>query len=140
MTMKKHFLQNTIYEKNGVVYNINMHDAWMQQQCIYYNVSILLKFILLLPPDDLVSNDPPNKENPLKSFFVQIGSARPMRGQNYRTPIIRVLPLIDELKTKVEEYVFRTVIKICQTLHNRINKILLNVIIFILGRSYFPRK
>merc|ERR1712110_67245 len=26
--------------------------------------------------DDLVSNDPPNKENPLKSFFVQIGSAR----------------------------------------------------------------
>ena len=118
-----------------------MHDAWMQQQCIYYNVSILLKFILLLPPDDLVSNDPPNKENPLKSFFVQIGSARPMRGQNYRTPIIRVLPLIDELKTKVEEYVFKTVIKICQTLiHNRINKILLNVIIFILGRSYFPRK
>ena len=53
--------------------------------------------------DDLISNDPPNKENPLKSFFVQIGSARPMRGQNYRTPIIRILPLIDELDIKVEE-------------------------------------
>ena len=61
--------------------------------------SLYLSFMI----DDLISNDPPNKENPLKSFFVQIGSARPMRGQNYRTPIMRILPLMDELEIKVEE-------------------------------------
>ena len=53
--------------------------------------------------DDTVSNDPPNKENPHKSFFVQIGSARPMRGQNYRTPILRVYPILGEMESKVEE-------------------------------------
>ena len=71
---------------------------WIPHFCLF-----LLFVDLLL--DDLVSNDPPNKENPLKSFFVQIGSARPMRGQNFRTPIIRILPLLDELETKVEELV-----------------------------------
>ena len=40
--------------------------------------------------DELLSNDPPNKENPYKSFFTQIGSARPIRGLNFRTPIVRI--------------------------------------------------
>ena len=40
--------------------------------------------------DELVSNDPPNKENPYKSYFTVISSARPIRGLNYRTPIIRI--------------------------------------------------
>ena len=59
-----------------------------------------ISFMLL---DELISNDPPNQENPHKSFFVQIGSARPMRGQNYRTPILRIQPTLGGLETSVEE-------------------------------------
>lgn len=40
--------------------------------------------------NELLSNDPPNKDNPYKSFFTQIASARPIRGQNFRTPIMRI--------------------------------------------------
>ena len=39
---------------------------------------------------ELLSNDPPSKENPYKSFFTQIGSARPIRGLNYRTPMVKI--------------------------------------------------
>ena len=53
---------------------------------IFYNCSLTLLFFLA----ELVSNDPPNKENPYKSYFTTIASARPIRGLNYRTPIIRV--------------------------------------------------
>ena len=67
-----------------------------------YSSFNFLTFYITFSPDDLVSNDPPKKENPLKSFFVPIGSARPIRGQNYRTPIIRILPLLDDLETNVE--------------------------------------
>ena len=42
-------------------------------------------------PDELLSNDPPGKDNPYKSFFTQIASARPIRGLNFRTPVIRLL-------------------------------------------------
>ena len=59
-----------------------------------------ISFVLL---DELISNDPPNKENTYKSFFAQIGSARPMRGQNYRTPILRIQPILGGLETRVEE-------------------------------------
>ena len=68
-----------------------------------HNINFLILSSILLEPDDSISNDPPNKENPHKSFFVQIGSARPMRGQNYRTPILRIVPSLDELETSVEE-------------------------------------
>ena len=40
--------------------------------------------------NELLSNDPPSKDNPYKSFFTQIASARPIRGLNYRTPIMRI--------------------------------------------------
>ena len=53
------------------------------------NINILQCFFLLFS-DDLLSNDPPNKENPYKSYFTQIGSARPIRGLNFRTPIVRI--------------------------------------------------
>lgn len=39
---------------------------------------------------DCVSNDPPNKENPYKSWIVPIGSARPIRGATYRTAVMRL--------------------------------------------------
>ena len=51
---------------------------------------------------ELVSNDPPNKENPYKSYFTTIASARPIRGLNYRTPIIRVHIDWDSVVIKAE--------------------------------------
>ena len=53
--------------------------------------------------DETLSNDPPSKEDELKSYFVPIGSVRPMRGQHYKTPMIRIHPQWDEMTTKVEE-------------------------------------
>lgn len=41
-------------------------------------------------PNDSVGNDPPSKVNPMKAWFAQIGSCRPIRGQNYRTPMMRI--------------------------------------------------
>ncbi len=37
-----------------------------------------------------IGNDPPSKENGYKSWIVSVGSARPIRGQQYRTPILKV--------------------------------------------------
>jgi len=53
--------------------------------------------------NETLSNDPPSKENVHKSVFTQIGSVRPMRGQNYKTPMIRINPLWDQVVTEVEE-------------------------------------
>jgi len=53
--------------------------------------------------NETLSNDPPSKEDELKSYFTPIGSLRPMRGQHYKTPMIRIHPLWDEMTTKVEE-------------------------------------
>ena len=36
------------------------------------------------------SNDPPTKGNPYKSWFATIGSARPIRGINFRTVVMRL--------------------------------------------------
>ena len=52
---------------------------------------------------DSLSNDPPSKTDDLKSYFVPIGSVRPMRGQHYKTPILRIHPQWDSLTSKVEE-------------------------------------
>lgn len=53
--------------------------------------------------NDLLSNDPPNKENPYKSFFTQIGSARPIRGLNFRTPTVRIKMDWAEVKISSEK-------------------------------------
>ena len=53
--------------------------------------------------DELVSNDPPSKENPYKSYFTLIASARPIRGFNYRTPIIRINVDWDSVKISSEK-------------------------------------
>jgi len=52
---------------------------------------------------DSLSNDPPSKTDDLKSYFVPIGSVRPMRGQHYKTPMLRIHPQWDKLTSKVEE-------------------------------------
>ena len=52
---------------------------------------------------DSLSNDPPSKTDDLKSYFVPIGSVRPMRGQHYKTPMLRIHPQWDSLTSKVEE-------------------------------------
>ena len=52
---------------------------------------------------ELLSNDPPTKENPYKSFFTPIGSARPIRGLNYRTPILRIHMDWDSVKVDSEK-------------------------------------
>ena len=49
--------------------------------------------------DEGLSNDPPAKENPYKSFYTQIGSARPIRGKNFRTPIVKINLQWNALKT-----------------------------------------
>ena len=36
------------------------------------------------------SNDPPTKGNPYKSWFTTIGSARPIRGINFTTVVMRL--------------------------------------------------
>ena len=61
----------------------------------------LIAFLIIT--DETLSNDPPSKDNEHKSFFTQIGSIRPMRGQNYKTPMIKISPIWDELETSVEE-------------------------------------
>ena len=52
---------------------------------------------------ELLSNDPPTKENPYKSFFSPIGSARPIRGLNYRTPILKIHMDWDLVKVESEK-------------------------------------
>ena len=54
--------------------------------------------------DELISNDPPNKDNPFKSYFTQIGSARPIRGLNFRTPIMRIKMHWESVKISSEKY------------------------------------
>ena len=55
--------------------------------------------------NELLSNDPPNKDNPYKSFFTQIASARPIRGLNFRTPIMRMKMLWQSVKINSEKEV-----------------------------------
>ncbi len=52
--------------------------------------SLLQRRFLLLLAGESFSNDPPSKENPYKTWTVPVASARPIRGQNYRTPILKI--------------------------------------------------
>jgi hypothetical protein len=61
--------------------------AQAMQECPIHAWTATIQYYFV---DELLSNDPPNKENPYKSFFTQIGSARPIRGANFRTPIMKL--------------------------------------------------
>jgi len=63
-------------------------------------VSIFKSALMSFNIADCLSNDPPSKENPYKSFYTQIGSARPIRGKNNRTPIVKVDLQWNKLQTE----------------------------------------
>lgn len=52
------------------------------------------------------SNDPPTKGNPYKSWFTTIGSARPIRGINFRTVVMRLEMDWSQMNVTPEPYVF----------------------------------
>lgn len=72
------------FPERATTYKINS-GGWAMYSEPHFQGKVMYHF-----GNELLSNDPPSKDNPYKSFFTQIASARPIRGLNYRTPIMRI--------------------------------------------------
>ena len=64
------------------------------------------------PQGESFGNDPPNKDNNYKSWMSSVMSVRPIRGQNYRTPILRVTADWEQMKIDSSEYVVKSNVEV----------------------------